>query len=152
MAKSRKPMFKTVSNMHVEVLPDRTWNSFLRIDKMQDSFNSAYVDKVRISYIYDSEESETQAGLMFVASLDNALSATPATNDGQMIASSAHNGAGGVVTLKIERTVRSNEIVTDSSQSGDPIYLHLRGVAIGESQNILLCVETFGRLQKATSL
>ena len=152
MASKKTTMFKTVSNMHVEVLPDRTWNSFLRIDKMQDSFNSAYVDKVRISYIYDSEESETQAGLMFVASLDNTLSATPATNDGQMIASSAHNGAGGVVTLPIKRSVRSNEIVNDSSRSGDPIYLHLRGVAIGESSNILLCVETFGRLQKATSL
>ena len=68
-----KSMFKTVSNMHAEILPDRSWNSFLRIDKMQDSFNSAYVDKVRISYIYDSEESEPNLGLMFVASLDNTL-------------------------------------------------------------------------------
>ena len=147
-----KTMFKTVSNMHAEILPDRSWNSFLRIDKMQDSFNSAYVDKVRISYIYDSEESEPNLGLMFVASLDNTLSGTPATNDGQMIAVSAHNGAGGVVTLPIKRSVRSNEIVSDSSQAGDPIYLHLRGVAIGEATQILLSVETFGRLQKATSL
>ena len=152
MAKTKKSMFKTVSNMHVEVLPDRTWNSFLRIDKMQDSFNSAYVDKVRISYVYDSEETEPNLGLMFIASLDNTLSATPATNDGQVIASSAHYGAAGVISLNIKRTVRSNEIVSDSSRSGDPIYLHLRGVAIGESQNILLCVETYGRLQKATSL
>ena len=150
--KSPKSLFKTVSNMHAEILPDRTWNSFLRIDKMQDSFNSAYVDKVRISYIYDSEESEPNVGLMFVASLDNTLSGTPANNDGQMIAVSAHNGSGGVVTLPIKRTVRSNAIVTDSSQSGDPIYLHLRGVAIGEATQILLSVETFGRLQKATSL
>ena len=145
-------MFKTVSNVHTEVLPDRTWNSFLRIDKMQDSFNSAYVDKVRISYVYDTEESEPNLGLMFIASLDNTLSATPSANDGQVIASSAHHGAAGVISLNIKRTVRSNAIVSDSSQSGDPIYLHLRGVAIGESQNILLCVETYGRLQKATSL
>jgi len=144
--------FKTVSNVHVETLPDRTWNSCLRIDKMQDSFNSAWVDKVRISFVYDSEESEPNVGLLFATSLDDTLSGTASDNEGAIISASASQGPAGVVSLPVKRSVRSNETPGDTSEAGNPIYVHLRGVAIGEAANILMVIETWGRWHKATSL
>ena len=147
-----KTMFKTVSNMHAEILPDRSWNSFLRIDKMQDSFNSAYVEKVRISFVQNSEETEPNVGFLFAASLDDTLSSTPALNDGAIICASAVGSPAGVVTLPIKRSVRSNETPSDTSEAGNPIYIHLRGVALGESTTVLMVIETWGRWHKATSL
>jgi len=99
MADNKRSMFKTISNVHLETLPDQTWNSCLRIDKMQDSFNSAYVDKVRISFVLNQEETEPNVGLMFATSLDDTLSATASSNDGKIISASATNGAAGVVVL-----------------------------------------------------
>ena len=151
MTKS-KSMFKTISNVHLETLPDQTWNSCLRIDKMQDSFNSAYVEKVRISFVLNQEETEPNVGLMFATSLDDTLSSTASLNDGKIISASASNGAAGVVSLPVKRSVRSNETPTDTSEAGNPIYVHLRGVAIGESTTVLMVIETWGRWHKATSL
>ena len=150
--KNGKSMFKTVSNVHLETLPDQTWNSCLRIDKMQDSFNSAYVDKVRISFVQNSEETEPNVGFLFAASLDDTLSGTPSANDGAIICASAVGAPAGVVTLPIKRSVRSNETPTDTSEAGNPIYIHLRGVALGESTTVLMVIETWGRWHKATSL
>jgi len=150
--KNGKALFKTVSNVHLETLPDQTWNSCLRIDKMQDSFNSAYVEKVRISFVQNSEETEPNVGFLFAASLDDTLSSTPALNDGAIICASAVGSPAGVVTLPIKRSVRSNETPSDTSEAGNPIYIHLRGVALGESTTVLMVIETWGRWHKATSL
>ena len=149
---SGKSLFKTVSNVHLETLPDQTWNSCLRIDKMQDSFNSAYVEKVRISFVLNQEETEPNVGLLFASSLDDTMSGTASDNDGRIISASATNGAAGVITLPIKRSVRSNETPSDTSEAGNPIYIHLRGVAIGESTTVLMVIETWGRWHKATSL
>ena len=152
MADSKRSMFKTISNVHLETLPDQTWNSCLRVDKMQDSFNSAYVDKIRISFVLNQEETEPNVGLMFATSLDDTLSATASSNDGKIISASATNGPAGVVVLPVKRSVRSNETPSDTSEAGNPIYVHLRGVAIGESTTVLMVIETWGRWHKATSL
>ena len=119
---------------------------------MQDSFNSAYVEKVRISFVLNQEETEPNVGLMFASSLDDTLSGTASANDGRIISASASNGAAGVVTLPIKRSVRSNETPSDTTEAGNPIYIHLRGVAIGESTTVLMVIETWGRWHKATSL
>ena len=89
---------------------------------------------------------------MFVSSLDNTLSATAANNDGQIISASATRGAGGSVVLPVKRRILSNESVSDSSTSGDPIYLHVRAATLGETTSLYLVVETWGRWHKTTSL
>jgi len=89
---------------------------------------------------------------MFATSLDDTLSATASSNDGKIISASATNGAAGVVVLPVKRSVRSNETPSDTSEAGNPIYVHLRGVAIGESTTVLMVIETWGRWHKATSL
>lgn len=147
-----KNMFKTISNVHVETIANDTWSSFAILDKMQDSFKSAYIEKVRISFVCAQEEAEPNIGVLFVASLDNTMSATAADNDGQIISATASRGAGGVTTLMIDRRVTSNESVSNSSQAGDPIYLHARAATIGESTGLYLVVETWGRYHKVTSL
>jgi len=107
---------------------------------------------VRISFVAAEEEAEPNVGVLFVASLDNTMSATAADNDGQIISATASRGAGGVTTLMIDRRVTSNEVNSNSSQAGDPIYLHARAATIGETTSLYLVVETWGRYHKVTSL
>ena len=150
MAKSS--LFKTISNVHVESIANNQWSSFAILDKMQDSFKSCYVEKVRISFVTNEEETEPNLGVLFVASLDQTLSTTASNNDGQIISASASRGAGGTTTMQIQRTVTSNEVSQDSSRGGDPIYLHARAANIGETTSLYLVIETWGRLHKVTSL
>ena len=124
-------------------------------------FNSAYVEKVRISYVAYEEEDEVNYGFLFCASLDSALdSTTPSNNDGQIIASGTGRGGAATTTLDIRRNIRSN--VSDNADSaikdlqqvtaGSPIYLHVHSSKLGESTKILMTVEVFGRWHKCTAL
>ena len=152
MAK-KKGMFKTISNVHAETINDSDWSSFAVIDKMQDSMSSAYVDKVRISWIVNQEEAEVNTGFLFVASTDSDLdSAIPANNDGRVISASASRGGAGVVSLDIRRRVESNLTGTEGLNANPPIYLHIRSAEIGEQTGAYLVVETWGRWHKVTSL
>ena len=149
----KSSLFKITSNVHAEAIASNDWSSFLKLDKLQDSFNSAYVDKVRISYISGEDDADENQGFLFVASLDDALdSSTPSNNDGQIIASSASRGAAGVVTLSIKRRITTNETASNESGSGFPIYLHVRAAATGEANKAYMVIETMGRLHRATSL
>ena len=151
MAKKRT-LFKTVSNVHVESIANATWSSILRLDKMQDSFNSAYVEKVRISFVSGEDDSDENQAWLFCSSLDDTMSATAANNDGQVISASATSGAGGVVTLPVKRSVRSNETPSGTSEAGNPIYIHIRAAATGAEQKAYMIIETWGRFHKATAL
>jgi len=146
-------MFKTVSNVHAETVNDSDWSSFLVIDKQQDSMSSCYVDKCRISWVVNQEETEPHVGFLFVASTDSDLdSTTPANNDGRIISASASRGGAGVVSLDISRRVEANTLGTEGLGSNPPIYLHVRSAEIGEATSAYLVVETWGRWHKATSL
>jgi len=164
MARRRKSrMFKQISNVHVESVSDNDWSSFLRLEKQNDSLNSAYVDKIRISWITKSNESSDAQGqgLLFVASYDKALdSSTPANNDGQVICASASRGGGGVVTLDIRRRITDNYTGTDADvlqllqgSGGAPIYLHLhKSTTANDPSEYMLVIETWGRWFSAESL
>ena len=155
MARKKSRMFKQISNVHLETIANDDWSSFLIYQKQQDSMASAYIDKVRISFVLGEEESETQAGLLFVASMDPALnSVDPSANDGQIISASASRGGGGVVSLPINRRITSNfeSSATHPSTSGYPVYLHVRANTLGEQTKAYLVVETWGRWFKQTSL
>ena len=145
-------LFKTVSNVHVESVANAAWSSILRLDKMQDSFSSAYIEKVRISFVSGEDDADDNQAWLFVSSLDDSMSATAANNDGQVISASATSGAGGVVVLPIKRRVTSNETPVGTSESGNPIYIHIRAAAVGAEQKAYMVIETWGRFHKATSL
>ena len=155
MARKNK-MHKKISNVHLETVSEGNWSSFLRLDKLQDSMQFAYIDKVRVSYTFDEPDSNSnRMGLLFVSSMDSALdSTTPANNDGQIISSTARHGAAGVVTLPIKRRVTNNETtgLAQESRTGFPIYLHIRTADFDEATKIYLVIETFGTFFKATSL
>ena len=146
-------MFKTISNVHAETVNDSDWSSFLVINKQQDSMTSCYVDKVRISWIVNQEETEVNTGFLFVASTDSDLdSAVPGNNDGKIISASASRGGAGVVSLDIKRRVESQNLNSEGLGALPPIYLHIRSAEIGEATSAYLVVETWGRWHKATSL
>ena len=123
---------------------------------------SAYIDKVRISWVLGSDEGGDNQGngALFVASHDVALdSSTPANNDGQIIAASATRGAGGVNTLDIKRRITTYYDGTDvdirnllEGTSGAPIYLHVRRPNTGQAASLYLVIETWGRWFSTTAL
>ena len=147
--------------MHAETVADQDWSSFAVLEKQQDMFSKAYVEKVRISYVAYEEEDEVNYGFLFCASLDPALdSTTPANNDGQIIASGTGRGGAATTTLDIKRAIRSNRsanassVIDDLQQvtAGSPIYLHVHSSKLGEQTKILMTVEVFGRWHKCTAL
>jgi len=153
-------MFKQISNVHKETVaaaPD--WSSFLKLEKQDASMRSAYIDKVRISWVSPADTDKV-AGLLFVASHDNALdSSTPENNDGNIIAASASRGAGGVVTLDVKRRITMDYDGGDTQilsllkgSSGAPIYLHIRTADDSNARDVYLTIETWGRWFEATSL
>jgi len=154
-------MFKQISNVHVENVADDTWNSFLKLEKQDPAMQSAYIDKVRISFCTTTELSGSGwEGLLFVASHDNALdSSTAANNDGQVIAASATRGGAGVITLDIKRRITidydgssSDTLDLLRGTSGAPVWLHMHKSTTGGAQNFYLVIETFGRWFSAESL
>ena len=159
--KSRR-MFKQISNVHIEdVSQDLDWSSFLKLEKQDPSMRSAYVDKVRISWILaDNEASGNEIGVLFVASHDKALdSSTPANNDGNVIAANGQRGPGGIATLDLKRRITvdydgTNADVLELMQgtSGAPIYLHCLTTDMNSTISLYLVVETYGRWFSAESL
>ena len=161
MARRKSKMFKQISNVHLETVAEQDWSSFLKLEKQDPSMRSAYIDKVRISYVLDSEESTGEnTGILFVASHDNALdSSTPANNDGNIIAATAKHGYAGTLTLDIKRrvTIDYDGASADTldllrGTSGAPVFLHARKATTGSSENWYLVIETYGRWFSATSL
>ena len=161
MARRNRKMFKQISNVHLETVNENDWSSFIEYNKQDPSMKSAYIDKVRISWVLATDEStDPNQGLLFVASHDRALdSSTPANNDGNVIAASASRGGAGVVTLDIKRRITLSYDGADTgvldlldTSSGAPIYLHAYKADTGAAADFYLVVETWGRWFKAESL
>jgi len=159
MARRKSNMFKQISNVHIENISDNDWSSFLKLEKQDPSMKSAYIDKVRISFVTLTGV-ERDAGLLIVASHDEALdSTTPSNNDGYMIAASASRGGGGVITLDIKRRITMDYVGSNAEvqklltgSSGAPIYLHAHKATAEADQDFYLVVETWGRWFTAESL
>ena len=161
MARATK-LFKQISNVHIEAVSTNDWSSFLKIEKQDPAMRSAYVEKVRISWVLSSDEPGGEnEGLLFVASHDSNLdSSTPANNDGQIISASASRGAAGVVTLPIKRRVTVNydgSLAGTTGQllegmSGAPIFCHVYKAETGSDASFYMVIETWGRWFRAESL
>ena len=162
MARRKSKMFKQISNVHLEdVSQNLDWSSFLKLEKQDPSMKSAYIDKVRISWILaDNEAGGDEIGVLYVASHDNALdSTTPDNNDGNVIAASGQRGPGGIASLDIRRRITIDYDGSDvgikellEGTSGAPIYLHALTTDMDTTVSLYLVVETYGRWFSATSL
>ena len=151
---AKRKMFKELTNCHLEGLgSDGNWNMFATIDKQQTQLVSGYLDKVRLSYIlYDlpSTGDPAAAGIMFAASIEDTLDSSVASNnDGKIISSSAGRMPGGVVTLDIKRSIKSN--AEEVGRADGPIYLFVRNTDGMTTTNALLTIETHGRWTKVNA-
>ena len=161
MARKKSKMFKQISNVHLETVNTQDWSSFLKLEKQDPSMKSAYIEKVRISWVLDTDEADAvKEGLLFVASHDKELdSTTPSNNDGNVISATASRGAGGVCTIDVRRKITTAYDGADvgvlellEGTSGAPIYLHVYKANTGSPANFYLVIETWGRWFSATSL
>ena len=160
MARKKSKMFKQISNLHVEdVAQNNDWSSFIKLEKQDAAMKSAYIEKIRISWILESEHNDN-VGVLFVTSHDEALdSTTPSNNDGYIISASASRGAGGVVTLPVGRRITMDYVGTNAEvqklltgSSGAPIYGHVQTTDIDATVGLYLVIETWGCWFTTTAL
>jgi len=116
------------------------------IKKQQDQFVSAYVDKVRIAYHLDVNDSPTdrpdQVGISFYAS----TSGTSNPDSSNLIAVSATRGYGGTVTLDLKRAVRENEYDDDSGMGQIAIWVSCSDLDLAAGDVTLnAALEAYGR-------
>jgi len=144
---AKRKLFKVTSTARYEDMgSDGSWNPLVDFQKQQDAFASAYIDKVRISYILegDTGNSTSQWGVLFAVSNRDSMSATDSSNTGYVLASGASRGGGGVVTLNVDRSIRDNDF--DASSGQNALRLHARCTDIGTTTfAITVIIETWGR-------
>ena len=87
-----------------------------KLEKQQGAMRSAYIEKIRISYILDVTDTSADAtpllknlGLVWTVCTD---SGNPAT--GKIVSASGSRGNGGVVTLDVRRRIVDNDYDADS--------------------------------------
>lgn len=161
MARRRSRQYKQMSTVHTETVNDSDWSSIMVFQKQDDSMTSAYLDRVRISFVLDTDEGDTPQAFIFCLSTDKELdSSTAHNNDGRIISATATTGAGGVASLPCQRRITMNYDGTSTaiqemleSTSGAPIYLHVYGSDDSSNpKNIYCIVESWGRWHKQTAL
>ena len=151
---AKRKMFKDLTNAHLEGLgSDGNWNLFATIDKQQTQITSAYLEKVRISYLlYDTPATgdAAQAGIMFCASIEDTLdSASASNNNGKIISAAAGRLIGGTVVLDVKRAIKSN--AEEVGRADGPIYLFVRNTDGLTTTNALVTLESHGRYIKVAT-
>ena len=157
---ARKKMFKQTSTVHLEnTSDDGNWNSFMDILKQQDQFTSAYIEKVRITFLQSEDGSSLTAHtpwlpVMFAAATSSTLSdSTPGDNSKYIIASGAGRGGGGTVTLNLDRRIVLNEIDQESGEAAIRLFIKNPEVTqFAGDVKFYLIIETFGRWHKTAAL
>jgi len=153
MAK-RRSMFKTISTTKLENLgATGGWNTVASLEKQQASFKSAYIDKVRVSYIVEGDSAgafNANFGTLWVVTTSGTiLSATDADNTGLILTASASRQGGGVITLPVKRRIVDNDFDTNSGENA--LSIQCRATDIGSaSVNITMVIETWGRWHRVT--
>ena len=127
--------------------------------KQQDSFTSAYVDYVKISYIQEEQIAGTglatavQIAPLFAAATSSTLSSTPSNNSGHIIASAGGTVGGGTVYLPIKRRITLNEIDEEAGYGTIRLFVANMDLATGYTDaKFHLIVETYGRWHKTQAL
>ena len=145
---AKKRMFKTLSITKLENLgATGGWASVGVFQKQQAMFKSAYVDKVKISFILEGDtsgSSSKQLGYLWAVSTKQSLSATDADNSGYIVGASASRGGGGVVTIPIQRRIVDNDFEDTSGQNALALFCRMTDTG-SEDYSITMVIETYGR-------
>ena len=150
---AKRALFKQLAIAKFESMGSAgSWLKIMEFEKQQDSMTSAYVDKVRVSFILEGDDgvaAEEQLGYLWCVATKNGLSGTDADNTPYIISASASRGGGGVVTLDIKRRIRDNQF--DESTGFGKLGLYARMTDTGsETYNITMITETWGRWHSVT--
>ena len=159
---AKRKMFKQMATLHLEDLSDvGNWNSFLDILKQQDQFKSAYIDKVRISFLQDESLTWPPSTgsvipwvpVLFAAHTNEALEGSSSDSD-FILASGASRGGGGTVTLDIKRRIVLNQIDPESGEAAIRLSVKNPNVGVYAEGNLQLwvLVETYGRWHTTKAL
>ena len=158
---AKRNMFKQTSTVHLENTgTSGNWNSFMDIVKQQDQFKSAYVDKVRISFVMHDQRSSagipepSQFGVLFAAATSSALdSSTPSNNDTRIIsAGSSGTATCKPVTLWLKRRIVVNEVDQDSGQGVVRLFCRTTDPVSSSNVQLYCIVETWGRWHDTQAL
>jgi len=138
-------MYKQLNIAQVEALGSAgSWNSFAKLLKQQAGMSSAYIDKVKLSWILeDVEPSPSSLGVLFACSTKETMSNTEAENDGTVISARAGLATAGTVTLDIRRRITDNDF--DENSGENALMLHCKPTNATESFSVTLIIETWGR-------
>ena len=153
MAKKRK-MFKQLSFLETENIGHTgAANAVCYLSKQQDQLVSAFVDKVRISYLLDVTDSSTggelynNLGIIFtVTTNDSAYSVD------EIVSASASRGNGGVCTIQVDRRILDNEFDPSSGFGQLQLWAETTNPQLTAGDVTLKAViEVFGRWHAITS-
>ncbi len=157
MARRKKSMFKQTSTMLLEdVGKEGNWNSFARLKKSQNQLTSAYVDKVRISFIMKDARSPVEAhyGLLFAASTSSTLDDDDESENSSFIisASSSHTGTSAPITLWPKRRIVTNEMDPEAGDCMIDLFVKSTDPANDADIELVVVIETWGRWHSVQAL
>ena len=146
---ARSKMFKTIDLCKYENLGSSGgWNDIATVYKQQPAFKSAYIDKIRISFILEGDATagatSEQLGYLWVVSNASTLSGTDADNTGYILSAAATRGGGGSVTLPVKRRIVDNTFEDDSGQNALRVFCRMTDTG-SENYDITMVIETWGR-------
>ena len=142
--KSRR-LFKSLALLQIEDMGGSGAQAVLaKISKQQGQMSSAWIDRVRISWILEdvdlSAVTVLPLGVMFYACTTN----TGATSD-NVVACSASRGGGGVVTLDIKRRIVDNDFDTNSGVGALSLIAECTDATVTADIDLKMCIEVYGR-------
>ena len=146
---ARKRMFKELALVKAEGL-GHTGGSLqiAKLLKQSAQFTSAYIDKVRISYHYDFTDTfgadvpSNLIGTTFYCTTTNV--STPSSST--LVSATGGNGAGGTITLQVQRRITDNDYDDDSGSGALCVWAQTSNVEMAAGDvNGNFAIEVFGR-------
>ena len=135
---------------------DGNWNSFARLKKSQNQLTSAYVDKVRISFIMKDARAPVEAhyGLLFAASTSETLDDDDESENSSYIisASSSHTGTSAPVTLYPRRRIVTNEVDPEAGDCMIDLFVKSTDPASAANVELIVVLEVWGRWHSVQAL
>ena len=142
MARRRYPRNYKITDVNSKSMGSSGTQIRIRnIDKVDNqSTANGWLQSVKVSTIFDTEQGSPGAGVILYATTDNVW------NDDYVITSAALGNGGGTCWLNIKRTIKTGADTPLQGQSGGPVYIWAEITDPGVSSETLRFVtEVYGR-------